>query len=221
MGILLMALTIGGLIVAAILLVASLIAHKTWLTKFTLGGVAVWTVFYAAMLLGFSLSSKETTIAVGDTDGKAFCGFYLDCHMNAAVTSVRATKTLVDKVANGEFYIVKVKIFSNAVSATLSLTDLSANVHDATGEHYHRDREAEEQLTSQPAFEKPIGPHESFEKEIVFDLPVDVREPRLDLREGFGLDHMLETVLIGDEDSMFHKRQLFKLTEQSETAGVK
>ncbi len=221
MGVLLMVMTIGGLIVSAVLLVVAIITKKTWLRNFVFGGVAVWTVFYVVMLLGTSLTSQERTIEVGDTDGKAFCGFYLDCHMHAAVTGVRTTKTLGNKTAYGQFYIVTVRVFSNAVKARLNLTDLDANVHDNTGAHYHRDREAESQLPPQPVFEKPIGPNESFEKAIVFDLPLNASQPRLDLREGFGIDHMLETVLIGDEDSVFHKRQLFELTEQSETAGVK
>lgn len=219
MGVLLMLMTIGGLVVAATFFLVSLIAKKTWLTKFVLGGLAVWFVFYGLMLIGFSLTSKEKTLALKEP--KAFCGFYLDCHMHTAVAGVRTAKTLGDRTANGQFYIVKVEVSSNAVKATLGLTDLGANVIDAAGHHHHRDREAEAQLPPQPAFEKLIGPEESFEKEIVFDLPADVQNPRLDLREGFGIDHMLETVLVGDEDSVLHKRTYFKLSEQNETAGVK
>ena len=209
MGVLLMLMTIGGLIVATVLLVVSVVTKKTWLTKFVLGGVAVWFVFYDVMLLGFSLTSEEETLALKEP--KAFCGFYLDCHMHTAVSGVRTAKTLGDRTANGEYYIVKVAVFSNAVRATLGLTELGANVIDAAGGHYHRDLKAEAQLPTQPEFEKRIGPEESFEKEIVFDLPFDVQDPRLDLREGFGIDHMLETVLVGDEDSILHKRTYFKL----------
>lgn len=221
MGVLLMLMTIGGLIVAGVMLVVSLVTGKMWLTKFTLGGVAVWTVFYAAMLLWFSFTSNERMIAVGDTDGKAFCGFYLDCHMHAAVAGVRQAKTLGDRTANGEFYIVKVKVFSDAKQATLGLLTVETSVVDAEGRKYTRDQDAESKLPPQPEFERLISPAESFEKEIVFDLPVDVRSPRLDIREGYGIDHALEAVLIGDEDSIFHKRQLFELAEQNETAGVK
>ena len=46
MGVLLMLMTIGGLIVAAVLLVIALIGKKKWLRNFVLGGVALWFVFY-------------------------------------------------------------------------------------------------------------------------------------------------------------------------------
>src|SRR5437667_11272121 len=112
MGVLLMLMTIGGLVVAAILLAVSLFTKKTWLTRFTLAGVAVWFVVYAVMLLGFSLTSTEKVLAVDEA--KEYCGFYLDCHMHTAVTGVRSAKTIGDKTANGTFYIATVKVFSDA-----------------------------------------------------------------------------------------------------------
>ena len=71
--------------------------------------------------------------------------------------------------------------------------------------------QAETELAPQPEFERQITPSETFEKQIVFDLPVDVQNPRLDMREGYGVDHWIEAVLINDEDSIFHKRNYFAL----------
>jgi hypothetical protein len=65
------------------------------------------------------------------------------------------------------------------------------------------------------------APVESFEKEIVFDLPLDAKNPRLDLRDGRGIDNYLEAILIDDEDSIFHKRRYFKLEPQIQTANAK
>jgi hypothetical protein len=214
-----MLMTIGGLIVAAVLFVIALYTGKAWLAKFVFGGVTVWFVFYFVMLLGVSLFSKEKTLGLNEP--KAFCGFYFDCHMHTAVTDVRKTKTIGGKTAKGEFYIVTVKVFSDAVRATLGLITVDAHVVDAGNRTYTRDMDAETQLPRQPDFEKQIGPEESFEKEIVFDLPVGVKEPRLDIREGYGIDHTIEALLIGDEDSIFHKRSYFKVLEQSDVAGVK
>lgn len=219
MGVLLMLTTIGGLLAAGVLFIIALYTGKAWLAKFVVGGVVVWFVFYGAMLLGFSLFSKEKVLAVNEP--KEYCGFYLDCHMHTAVTGVRRTRTIGNRTANGEFYIVRVNVFSNAVKATLGLTTVDTHVVDSEDRRYTRDTEAESQLAPQPPFEKQIGPEESFEKEIVFDLPVDVKEPRLDIAEGFGIDKVSEYVLVGDEDSIFHKRTYFKLSEQKETAGVK
>lgn len=214
-----MLMTIGGLFVAGVLFVAALYTGKAWLAKFVAGGVVVWFVFYGVMLLGASFFSKEKLLGLNEP--KAFCGFYIDCHMHTAVAGVKKTKTIGDRTAKGEFYIVKVRVFSDAVKATLGLTELGANVLDDQGRHYHRDRDAEAHLPPQPAFEKLIGPEENFEKEIVFDLPLDVQNPRLDLREGFGIDHVIETVLVGDEDSIFHRRSYFELQEQSMASSVK
>ena len=219
MGVLLMLMTIGGLVVAGVLLVIAFITGKGWLRNFVLGGVAVWFVFYAVLLIGASVFSTEKTLAFDEP--KAFCGFYFDCHLHTAVKDVRTTKTLGDRTAKGMFQIVKVEVSSDAVQAKLGLTTLGANVVDSGDEHYHRDWEAEALLPSQPDFEKLIGPEEHFVKEIVFDLPADVKNPRLDLREGFAIDHVIETVLVGDEDSIWHKRNYFKLTEQNLASGVK
>lgn len=219
MGVLLMLMTIGGLIVAAVLFVIALYTGKAWLAKFVFGGVVVWFVFYFTMLIGVSIFSSEKTLALNEP--KAFCGFYIDCHMHAAVKSVRMAKTIGSKTANGEFYIVTVEVFSDAVTATLGLTTVDTHIVDASKREYNRDIEAESQLEQQPEFEKQIGPEESFEKVIVFDLPVDVKAPRLDIREGYGIDRVIEAFLIGDEDSIVHKRNYFKLSEQNDVAGVK
>ncbi|HYJ91778.1 MAG TPA: DUF4352 domain-containing protein [Pyrinomonadaceae bacterium] len=217
MGVLLMLMTIGGLILAAVLFGIAWLNDSTWLRKFVLGGVAVWLIFYIVMLLGFSFASTEKTLPIGEA--KEYCGFYLDCHMHTTVTNVTRTKTLGNKTANGEFYIVSVKVFSNAKRATLGLLSVDAHVADANGQTYTRDMQAETQLPPQPDFERQITPSETFEKQIVFDLPIDVQNPRLDMREGYGIDHVIEAVLIDDEDSIFHKRNYFALSEPPAVAG--
>ena len=217
MGVLLMLMTIGGLIVAAVLFGIAWLNDSAWLKKFVLGSVAIWLIFYVVMLLGFSFASTEKTLAIGEA--KEYCGFYLDCHMHSAVTDVVRTKTLGNKTANGEFYIVTVKVFSNARRATLGLLSVETSVVDTAGQIYTRDMQAESELPPQPDFERKITPAETFEKQIVFDLPVDVQDPRLDMREGYGIDRVIEAVLIGDEDSIFHKRNFFALSEPPALAG--
>jgi len=219
MGVLLMLMTIGGVMAAIVLLFISYLTKKAWLRKFVIGGVVVWFVFYAVMLIGFSLFSKERVLALNEP--KEFCGFYLDCHMHTAVTGVRTTKRIGERTAKGEFYIVRVKVFSNAKQATLGLHMVDAKVIDEKKRAYDRDLAAEANLGEQPPFDHKISPVESLEKEIVFDLPADVRNPRLDLRDGYGIDHLIEVVLIDDEDSIFHKRNYFNISEQQNVAGVK
>lgn len=219
MGVLLMLMTIGGVMAAIVPLFISYLTKKAWLRTFVIGGLAVWFVFYAVMLIGFSAMSAEKNLSLNEP--KEFCGFYLDCHMHTAVTGVRTTKRIGERTANGEFYIVRVKVFSNAKQATLGLHMVDAKVLDEQKRAYDRDLAAEASLGEQPPFNQKISPVESFEKEIVFDLPADVRNPRLDLRDGYGIDHVIEAVLIDDEDSIFHKRNYFNISEQTKIAGVK
>ena len=219
MGVLLMLMTIGGVMAAIVLLFISYLTKKAWLRTFVIGGVLVWFVFYVVMLIGFSAMSAEKNLSLNEP--KEFCGFYLDCHMHTAVTGVKREKSIGDRTANGEFYIVKVKVFSDAKQATLGLHMVDAKVLDDQKRAYERDHEAETNLGERPPFDQKISPVESFEKEIVFDLPADVRNPRLDLRDGYGIDHVIEAVLIDDEDSIFHKRNYFNISEQQNVAGVK
>ena len=224
MGVLLMLMTIGGLIVAVILLGISLFTRKSWLMKFTVGGIAVWFVFYAVLLIGSSLTSKKTMIAVGNTDGKEFCGFYLDCHLHATVTGLRTAKQIGDRSANGEFYIVKVKVSSDARNPSIGfrLLEPKARVVLANGDKIVRDDEAEKLLPTATAdLGANIKGSETIEKEIVFDIPPASSDLKLLITEGYGIDKVIERVLVGDEDSIFHAQTFFKLQEQNVALGVK
>ncbi len=222
MGAILLLMTIGGSILALILLAIAVRTKKTWLKHFVLGGVAVWFSFYIIIFLMSSIFSVEKTLALNEP--KAFCGFYLDCHLQTAVLNVQKTKTIGDKTANGEFYIVKVKVFSDAKNPSIAmrLLEPKAVVKTGSGEVFTRNSDAESLLpTAQIPLNKDVKTNEPFEKEIVFDLPPDAKNPRLDISEGYGIDKVIEAVLIGDEDSLGHQRQLFKLAEQIVNVNVK
>lgn len=215
MGVILLAMTVGGLIIAAILLTISHFLRLSWLKTFVLGGVTVWLTGYAILLLLGSIFSEERTLDWNEP--KEFCGFYLDCHMHAAVSNVKKTKTYKDAVADGEFYVVKVKVSSDAKRATLNLITPQFHVTDDAGKIYEP---VENPVIPRPPFDDKVSAGESFEKEIVFDLPPDVENPRLDIKEGYGIDHAIETFLIGDEDSLFHKRIRFNLEPKPIQAGL-
>lgn len=222
MGVLLMLMTIGGLIAAGILLAIALIGRKAWLRNFTLGGVVVWLAFYVAMLFGFSMASTEKSLAINEP--KAFCGFYLDCHMHTVVTGVRTAKKIGDRTATGLFYIINLKVFSDARNPKIAfrLLEPKAQVTSRRGSSYQRVTDAENLLpTSQVQLGQDIHGKETIEKEIVFDIPETADELKLLVTEGYGIDQYIEAALIDDEDSVFHKRTYFKLQEQSDTAGVK
>lgn len=216
MGLLMMVLTIGGLGLAFVSLMAAHFMKQVWLSKFVLGAAAIWIVFYTTTLLGVSLASREKTLELNEA--KEFCGFYTDCHMHANVSNVRTAKQFGDKTADGIFYIARVKIFNDARRAAIGLHDPQFEVVD------------EQQRTFEPvefsddfgnSFEQKVPAGGSFEGEIVFDLPLDVTNPQLDIAEGIGIDKFIEAVLIDDEDSIFHRRTRFKLAEQTQISSVK
>lgn len=219
MSVVLALLTLMGSVVAIVALVGALMTGKTWLRDFLLGGVALWFVLYTVFLFGSSLTSTERELGFNET--KAYCGFYIDCHLHTSVTNIRTARKLGDRIASGKFYIVTVKVSSDARREPLGLTTVDAHVVDRRGREYPRHTTAEQQLSPQPEFERLISPGESFEKQIVFDLPIDVERPRLDISEGYAIDRYIEAVLIDDEDSLLHKRRFFRLEEQNMTAGVK
>jgi hypothetical protein len=220
MGVLLMLVTILGLMAAVFLIIASSIKQVYPLTKFIFGAAAIWLSIYFVLLFFTSFTSKEKTLALNEP--KEFCGFYLDCHLHAVVTNVRQTKTVNQKTAEGNFYIVTVKVFSNAKQATLGLTAPRVRVVDATGKTFERSTDAEQELAGNSIkFDKQVGPQgDYFVKEIVFDLPNDMKNPKLEFTEGYAIDRVLEMFLIGDEDSMFHKPTRLSLEQQTGRTSI-
>ncbi len=222
MGVLLFLMTIGGLIAAGILIAVSSFTKKAWLTKITLGGVAVWFALYVGMLSGFSFASSDKSLSLNEP--KANCGFYLDCHMHTAVTGVRTAKTIGGETAKGIYYIANVKVFSDAKNPEIAfrLLEPIAEVLDTNGNTYSRVIAAEDQLpTGSVQLSEDIKGKQTIEKELVFDVSETAVDIRLLITEGYGIDKYIEAVLIDDEDSILHKKNYFELKEQNTTAGVK
>jgi hypothetical protein len=218
MGVLLMLATLliaGAAIVAA---VAAGYFHRPALARGAQIGLLAWGAGYTALLLGSSLTSRERILERGET--KRFCGFYLDCHMGAAVVDVRRTTTLGNPPnevrAAGEFYVVTLKVTSNAVRATLSLANPSATVVDRAGRSYPRSTVGERALANAigPAIPLtyPVNGESHFTTPVVFDLPKDIVEAKLLITDTPGLARAIEGALIGDEDSFLHKRTYHSLT---------
>lgn len=168
---------------------------------------------YLGSLLTVSLTSKERVLPRGAD--LHFCGFYLDCHMAMAVDSVVRTPSLGEVRARGEFYVVALRVSSDAIRATLQLGNPEFQVLDASGRRHGRSADGEQALSkltgAAPALVQPVAPGGSYHTEVVFDLPADIQNPRLLIRDVGGPDLVLEGLLIGDEDSFLHKPTTFAL----------
>ena len=221
MGVLMMLMTIGGIVLAIILLGISVFTKKKWLKIFVLGGVAIWFTFYLIALLGFSLTSREKNLALNEP--KEFCGFYLDCHLHTTVTNVRTAKTIGNQTANGTFLILNVKVFSDARNPNIAfrLLEPKAQIEDEGGHIFSRITNAENQLpTAQIQLNQDIKGRETIEKEIVFDITEPTNKFKLLMTEGYGVDKYVEAVLIDDEDSVFHQKTVFRIEPNSQTASA-
>lgn len=212
-GILMILGTFGLLALAVVAFVYSRLKGKPLPGKAMLLGGAAWVALYVGALAASSLSSQERLL--GLNEDKQFCGFYLDCHMQVAVTRVDTTA----RRGAARTYVVTLRVSSTAVRARLRLLDPQVVIHDAQGREYTRSQAAESLLATQGAPVEPltreIGPEEAFQTTVAFELPADVQSPRLSVTEGIWADKLIELFLIGDEDSLLHKRTAFELTARN------
>lgn len=203
---------------AAVLLYATL-ARKQGLAIGTVTGAGVLALVYGAALFTASAMSQERVLAHGEL--KYFCE--IDCHLAYSVVKVETTEEIGNPPrplhASGLFHVVALRAwFDPATISSRRPLDvpLTPNprvvyVQDAAGRQYRPSIAAEEALvamgrTSAP-LTRPLKPGESYIHYLVFDLPKDVRNPRLFL--GNGVD--VEFLLIGHEMSPGHKRVWFSL----------
>ena len=169
------------------------------------------------LLVGVSVSSSERVLELNQP--KRFCGFYLDCHAMVSVIGVQTTKTLTsdsgEVTAEGTFYLVTVRQSSDARRARIGIANPVAVVVDREGRRYHRSAAGERALAAAEGDLPPLG--ESIEAggdyttKFVFDLPANAASPKLHVHEGAWIARLSELFLIGDEDSLFHKKTLFRL----------
>jgi len=214
-GILLLLLTVVAAFVATVGVIHALLREKRELLQAIGLGALIWAAAYAAILLTMSLTSQPRVL--GLHEAKRFCGFYLDCHMGVSVEAVDTAKIIgspptTQLVAAGRFWIVTVSVSNTALRVPLRLHNARAVVVDGQGRRYERDTAAEQRLGGPDAsLDRQAGPGESYTVRLVFDLAVDAATPSLSVREGYGIDHLIELVLAGDENSLLHAKTSFRL----------
>lgn len=164
---------------------------------------------YAALLLGVSLFSKEYVLGAGVE--KYFCE--IDCHLAYSVQNVQQAKNISGQTAHGNFYVVtlRTRFDERTISARrpkdAPLTPNPRNivVLDADGQAYAPVMEPRDAGTR--PMTTPLIPGESYLTRLVFDLPANVREPRLYVDNA----PWPNRVLIGHEDSPLHGKIYFRL----------
>ncbi|MDT4895135.1 MAG: hypothetical protein QOH25_212 [Acidobacteriota bacterium] len=173
---------------------------------------------YLALLLTFSFVSRERVLAFGEE--KHFCE--IDCHLAYSLTNIRKTKTLGaapdEKGAGGIFYVVTIRtrFDETTISTTRGNGLLTPNsrvvtVLDGQGNSYDVSIDGQRALDASAGSGTPLTtalrPGESYTTELVFDLPPDIKNPELLMREGEFVTHFI----IGHENSFWHKKTKFRL----------
>jgi len=218
-GFLLMGLSGLGLVAGGALVLFALRTDRLDLAKqvgtFALG----WAALYFVVLTGTSLTSQEKVLDLKER--KAFCGFYLDCHLGVSVEAVQRVSHVgqgAEQVqADGVFYLITVRVNNDGMQARLPLRNPKATLIDAYGVTYTRSLEAEQALAEAEAegvpiaFARSVSAGHSYTKTIIFDVPSTVRAPKLLVTQGMVLDQFIERFLIGDEDSLFHRKTVFSI----------
>lgn len=206
------------LLALAIAFIFLLVKRKFGPAKFALGTFIVINAAYLGLLLVFSITSKDRLLVHGEE--KHFCE--IDCHLAYSVTDVRDAKTLGEGAnqitASGIFRVVTIKtrfddktIGPNRGDSLLYPNSRVAMLSDENGTQYFPSAAAWKVLdkTQQAgsAMTLPLRPGESYSTVIVFDLPSDIKNPTLLLKEGESLTHFV----IGHENSPLHKKTRFQI----------
>jgi uncharacterized protein DUF4352 len=212
-GILLLLVTVVAAFVGTVGVIHALLREKRELLQAIGLGALIWAAVYGAILLTMSLTSEPRVL--GLHEAKRFCGFYLDCHMGISVEAVDTAKTIgaapTQRIAAGRFWILTVSVSNTARREPLRLHNARAVVVDGQGRRYERDSAAEQRLGADASLDRQAGPGESYTVRLVYDLAVDAADPTLYVSEGYGIDHLIELVLAGDENSLLHAKTSIRL----------
>ena len=207
---------IGG---AAIIAFVAYRRHYPAVMRTFVGGAAILALGYAGGVITASAASTEKIIERGDI--KWFCGFYLDCHLGMSVERTEKVASLPTASGSvrpaGAFHVLTLRLHNSAKNPNVDmlLYRPDARIIDALGNQYTRSAAGEAALAGsrRPA---ALGPetkvtHIPVDATIVFDLPANVQQPRLQVSEGWVVDRIIELGLMDDENSVFHKRSFFSI----------
>jgi len=183
--------------------------------RHALAAIAVLVLGYGALLLVYCAFSRERILGRGEE--KYFCE--LDCHIAYSVQNVQRTKSIGSTTADGEFYVVTVRVrFDETTIAAWRprdaplppnprLISLVADCGPELGPSSAGQRAWEQIHGPSASLSEPLRPGESYQTMFVFDVPTGLQYPKLLVSSrGFPMP-----VLIGDESSVLHKKTYFRL----------
>lgn len=164
------------------------------------GRLAIGLAIYFAALIAVSLLSPRKVLAMGQD--RCFDDWCL------AVESATTAPDIADKAANGKYYIVTLRVSSQAKRVSQRALDASVHLEDDRGNTYEPSdsgqRAYEAQHGPAKALFDRLEPGEFFNTVRVFDVPRDAGGLGLVVLHGAFLGHLI----IGDSQSFLHKRTM-------------
>ena len=204
------------LVVAALVLIQSLVVRRHGRAKFVLLAMLVIAGAYLAAILIFSLTSHEKVLARGEE--KHFCE--IDCHLAYSIANTRQSKMLGNPpnqtTAQGIYTVVTIKtrfdettISARRGDGLLYPNSRVLTLVDERGNKYSPSEEGQRALPQSDGkpLTTPLRPGESYNTEIVFDLPANAKPFTLLINEGEWVTHLV----VGHENSPLHHQTRFQL----------
>lgn len=190
-----------GALLAAALILLSLITRRKKILRWTLKLFAACAVIYILLIFGCSLGSRDQVLAHGAE--KYFCE--VDCHLAYSVLDVKQQPTPA-----GTHYTVTVRTrFDETTIASWRPRDLplrpsprSVLLIDAQGRGYEPDSSSGTPLTTD------LIPGQSYTSELSFVVPAGASSLRLLVGSVGGWPDKL---VIGHENSWLHKKTYFEI----------
>ena len=206
------------LLMTFLVLIYSLAARKFGLTKIVVVVLVAVAGIYLGTVLIFSFASSEKVLVRGQE--KHFCE--IDCHLAYSLTETKQMKTIGassdQATASGLFTAVTIKtrfdettIGPNRGDGLLSPNSRVLTLIDDQGRKYAPATAGQKALEASAAAGRPLTtplrPGESYTTTVVFDLPLDAKNPTLLINEGEWITHLV----IGHENSLLHKKTRFQI----------
>ena len=191
----------GGLFVAAAAVLIFWFARKPKFVRGAGTAVGIGGVLYFGLLLGFSASSHDRALALGQE--KYFCE--IDCHLAYAVVDVKSQSR---GDSNDYRVTLRTRFDQTTISpqrpkdAPLVPSPREVRVIDSSGRSY------EPVSTAGASLITPLRPGDSYNTEMEFRIAKDAGGLRLLIQT---IPAWPDRVLIGDENSWLHKKTYFAL----------
>ena len=143
---------------------------------------------YLGALVLVALASPAVKLAPGSA--QRFCGLYLDCHL-----SVR-----VERVEEGSSeWRATLVVANDARRATLAPVGLAVEL-------LRPDSGAVRLVPLGPDPSAPLAPGDEHRFTVTFAPPINRATPSLRVTEGYGVDRVIEGLLLGDDDALGRHR---------------